>query len=374
MPNQDNKKDIEQLFCLFNSHFDKSDIYLSINGNGCEINLRELSIDQLDSVINSIKNECNAGNSDILDSIKQTIDSVGSYGLRGNKRLYVGFNKERKVGGRKQKEQQRGKHYYANDNRFSKSNQELPKSYANKIICGDSEDKLKLIPNNSVDLVFTSPPYNFGLEYDGQNDAEMWNDYFNKLFRILDECIRVLKFGGRLVINVQPLFSDHIPSHHFISSHLVSKQMIWRGEILWEKNNYNCKYTAWGSWKSPSNPYMKYTWEFLEIFCKGSLKHSGKRELADINEDNFKKWVYAKWSIAPERQMKTYKHPAMFPEELAKRVLLLFSFKGDVVLDPFMGTGTTCLSAKKNGRVYLGIDNSKRYCEVAENRLSSILI
>ena len=368
---QYNGEELEQLFCRFNSQFDKRDIYLSINGESCEINLRELSINHLESVINALMEECHPSNSSLLESIKQTINNVGSYGLRGNKRQYVGFNKERKVAGRKQKEQQRGKHYYTEGAEFEKSNQPLPKHYANKIICGDSEMALKSIPNNSVDLVFTSPPYNFGLAYRGQSDAAMWNDYFNKLFSIFDECIRVLKFGGRLVINVQPLFSDYIPSHHIISNHLISRRLIWRGEILWEKNNYNCKYTAWGSWKSPSNPYMKYSWEFLEVFCKGSLQHSGNKELADIDGDDFKKWVYGKWSIAPERKMKEYGHPAMFPEELARRVLLLFSFSGDVVLDPFMGVGTTCLSAKKHGRIYLGIDNSQQYCEVAEKRLAS---
>ena len=107
----------------------------------------------------------------------------------------------------------------------------------------------------------------------------------------------------------------------------MREKLIWKGEILWEKNHYNCKFTAWGSWKSPSSPYLKYTWEFLEIFCKGDLKKSGDSKNADIDADSFKEWVSAKWSIAPERNMGKFKHPAMFPEELANRVLKLFSFK-----------------------------------------------
>jgi DNA modification methylase len=149
--------------------------------------------------------------------------------------------------------------------------------------------------------------------------------------------------------------------------------MIWKGEILWEKNNYNCKYTAWGSWKSPSNPYLKYTWEFVEIFSKGNLKKTGLPENADITPDEFKEWVVAKWSIAPERRMKEYGHPAMFPEKLAERVLKLFSFKGDIVLDPFNGVGTTTAVAKKLGRQFVGIDISPEYCDIANKRIESAL-
>ena len=283
------------------------------------------------------------------------------------------LNKERKVIGRKKKEIKRGKHFYADQSAVSKANEDLPENFCNQVLCGDSEDLLKGLPDNCIDLVFTSPPYNFGLDYDGGEDSENWPLYFDKLFRILDECMRVLKHGGRLVVNVQPLFSDYIPSHHLISRHMLDKGMIWKGEILWEKNNYNCKYTAWGSWKSPSSPYLKYTWEFVEIFCKGSLKIHGKSSDADITGNEFKKWVYAKWSIAPERNMKAFDHPAMFPEELARRILLLFSFRGNAVLDPFAGVGTTCLVAKKNGRIYLGMDNSQQYCDTALKRLDEIM-
>ncbi len=222
-------------------------------------------------------------------------------------------------------------------------------------------------------MIFTSPPYNFGLDYQFNQDAHHWDEYFEKLFLIFDECVRVIKFGGRIAVNIQPLFSDYIPSHHIISNFFMSKKMIWKGEILWEKNNYNCKYTAWGSWKSPSNPYLKYTWEFIELFSKGTLKKTGTNDNADISAEEFKKWVACKWSIAPERKMKEYDHPAMFPEELAYRVLKLFSFKDDVVLDPFNGVGTTTLMAKRTDRKFLGIDISEEYCKKAEYRISSNL-
>lgn len=306
--------------------------------------------------------------------ILEEIDSIKSYGLKGKKRLYVGYNSERKVQGRAEKIANREPYFYAAKNHFSKTNRQIPAEFKNKIICADSEELLKKLPDNCVDLVFTSPPYNFGLEYSAHGDAFHWEHYFAKLYRIFSECVRVLKFGGRIAVNIQPLFSDYIPSHHLISQFFIEKKMIWKGEILWEKNNYNCKYTAWGSWKSPSNPYLKYTWEFVEIFSKGTLKKEGSSVKADISADEFKKWVVAKWSIAPERGMKEFEHPAMFPEELAARVLKLFSFEGDLILDPFNGAGTTTAVAKKTNRDFLGIDNSEKYCETARKRMEGFLL
>jgi DNA modification methylase len=307
----------------------------------------------------------------ILKLINQ-LDAVKGYGVKGKKRVYVDYDAERKVQGRKKKAENRGIYYYAQDNAFSKQNNELPPQYTNKIVCADSEEMLKKLPDNCVDLIFTSPPYNFGLDYEGQTDAVHWEKYLEKLFAIFRECIRVTKHGGRIIVNVQPLFSDYIPIHHIISDFFMKNKMIWKGEILWEKNNYNCKYTAWGSWKSPGHPYLKYTWEFLEIFCKGDLRHGGESSRADITGDEFKKWVYAKWSIAPERGMKEWGHPAMFPEKLAEQALKLFSFEGDVILDPFNGVGTTTKVAAQTGRRYIGIDVSPQYCKKAQQRISSI--
>jgi DNA modification methylase len=113
--------------------------------------------------------------------------------------------------------------------------------------------------------------------------------------------------------------------------------------------------------------------EFLEIFAKGTLKKESNSQETDITADEFKKWVVAKWSISPERNMKEFNHPAMFPEELVMRALKLFSYKNDVILDPFNGVGTTSLVAHKLDRKYLGIDISKEYFERAESRLQSIL-
>lgn len=355
-----------------NEHFDPDDFVATITDGLVEVWVRQVDMTTLTHATQAAT--AVHEDVDLPDRILSAVAEIGSYGLNGNKRLYVGYNRERKVLGRRKKEARRGKHYYAQNTDFARQTNPLPDRFVDSVLRGDSEHVLKDLPDNCVDLIFTSPPYNFGLGYSGAEDGDAvdWQSYFDKLFRILDECIRVLKFGGRLIVNVQPLFSDYIPSHHLISNHLVKRHLIWKGEILWEKNNYNCKYTAWGSWKSPSSPYLKYTWEFLEVFCKGDLRKKGDSAHADIDAQSFKEWVLAKWSIAPERRMREFDHPAMFPEELARRVLLLFSFRGDIVLDPFNGVGTTCVAAQRNSRRFIGVDVSEAYCKVAEARLANV--
>jgi DNA modification methylase len=368
----ENKKII--ILNLFN-FFPKEDIDFELDSDGLIIYLKELDFLKFKKQVEiEIKKTTDQESKNLLHTILEKIEKIKSYGLKGKKRLYVDYNKERKVKNREEKEASRGKYYYAIGNNFSKINDKLPEQFLNKIIVGDSEFVLKQLPDNCIDLIFTSPPYNFGLDYENHQDGVDWEKYFEKLFSIFKECIRVLKYGGRIIVNVQPLFSDYVPIHHIISNFFMENKLIWKGEILWDKHNYNCKYTAWGSWKSPSNPYLKYTWEFLEIFCKGDLKHEGDDKMADITADEFKKWVYAKWDIQPEYNMKKYGHPAMFPEELVERVLKLFSFKGDIILDPFNGVGTTIAVAKRLSRNYLGIDISKEYCKKAEERLKNTQI
>lgn len=367
------KSDISLIDKMF-KYFPTDDFTYELFDEKAIVYLNSLDIDTFKDIINTTtRNSSSLTTNNLLNEIYNKIDSIKSYGLKGKKRVYVGYNNERKVINREKKEEKRGLYYYANDNNFSKKNNEIPNEYLNKIICSDSEEVLKKLPNNCIDLIFTSPPYNFGLEYESTDDDHKWEKYFDKLFKIFNECIRVIKYGGRIIVNIQPLFSDYIPSHHIISNFFINKKMIWKGEILWEKNNYNCKYTAWGSWKSPSNPYLKYTWEFIEIFCKGSLKKEGISENADIVGDEFKKWVYAKWSIAPEKKMQKYGHPAMFPEELVSRIIKLFSFKNDIVLDPFNGVGTTTSIANELNRKYLGIDISDDYCNKAKSRINEVL-
>src|SRR5208283_2838743 len=147
-------------------------------------------------------------------NIIEKISRIKSYGIKGGKRFYVTYNDERKVENRQSKVNKRGLYYYAQKNNFSKKNTPLPEKYENLIICRDSEEVLRQLPDNCIDLVITSPPYNFGFGYDTSKDGIDWEKYFQKLFAIFDECVRVLRYGGRIIVNIQPLFSDYVPSHH----------------------------------------------------------------------------------------------------------------------------------------------------------------
>lgn len=353
---------VDAALTMLSSKFNKEDLFVERIENELVIHLNQVDMKYLESVSCELQNE-------IVTRIYEKINAIRSFTLKGGKRQFVDYNAERKVIGRKDKESNRSRFYYVEGNDFVNKNNEFPSEYRDRVICADSLAVLKKIPDNCVDIIVTSPPYNFGLSYDEHDDTSFWDDYYKMLYAIFDECVRVLKYGGRIVVNVQPLYSDYIPTHHIISNYFINKKLIWKAEIIWEKNNYNCKYCSWGSWKSPASPYMKYTWEFLEVFCKGDLKKNGDKDKIDINDEEFKSWVVAKWSIAPERKMKEYGHPAMFPESLVERVLKLFSYEGDVVLDPFNGAGTTTVVAYKFNRHYLGIDISDAYCKTAEDRI-----
>lgn len=237
---------------------------------------------------------------------------------------------------------------------------------------GDCLDILPNIDDNSIDCIITSPPYNFDMDYNTYEDNKKWNDYFDWLDKVWKECYRVLKDDGRLIINVQPLFSDYIPSHSIITSRVLDIGFKWKAEILWEKNNYNCGYCTWGSWKSPSMPYMKYTWEFVEVFVKKQYKKVGDNKNIDITADEFKKWVVAKWNIAPEKNMKEYGHPAMFPEELPERLLKLFTYQHDIILDPFMGCGTVGVVCERTNRSFIGIEIDEKYFKAAKERIDRV--
>lgn len=350
---------------LLNLKLINSDAFFSIVNNLLVFYFNKVDINNLKVALKNLELP------DLLEYLYLRINSVRSYGINNGARVYLTYNDELKVQHKADKSKKRKGIFYSKP--FSHDENIVPDKFVDKIFTADSELFLKELPDNSIDLIFTSPPYNFGIEYSDHDDSMVWQDYFAKLYRILFECIRIMKFGARLVVNIQPLFSEYIPSHHFISNYLTSQGLIHRNEIIWEKNNYSAKFTSWGSWKSPSSPYFKYTWEFIEVFSKGSIKKSGETDKSDLTAEEFKKWTIGKWNIAPERNMKKLDHDAIFPEELAKRVIKLFSFKGDLVLDPFNGVGTTTKVAKDLGRRFIGIDASEVYNETAIKRMEGVI-
>ena len=133
----------------------------------------------------------------------------------------------------------------------------------NNIYNEDCLEFMKKLPDNIIDCIITSIPYNFDRNYDTYDDKVDLKEYVDWLKLVFQECSRILKDDGRIFVNVQPIFTDNFPTHHIVSQILTDCGLTWGGEIIWEKNNYNCAYTTWGSWCSPSKPYLKYTWEYI---------------------------------------------------------------------------------------------------------------
>ena len=240
--------------------------------------------------------------------------------------------------------------------------------YLNKIINGDVIGVLGKIPDNTVHLAITSPPYNVGKDYDSHNDKMNYEEYLNWLNKVWIETERILVPGGRFCLNIAPTgIKDFVPIHQDFTNRLRKIGMTFRTEIIWYKQTM-LKRTAWGSFKSPSNPHIVPSWEYVLIFSKNQNKLEGNPEDADITKEEFMKFSDGMWYIPPETQRNG--HPAPFPEELIYRLIKFYSYKGNTVLDMFGGTGTVAVVAKKTGRNFIHIDISKEYCKVAAKRLS----
>jgi len=244
------------------------------------------------------------------------------------------------------------------------------KEFENRIICGDVLEIMKNIPKNSVHLAITSPPYNVGKEYDNHNDKMDYKEYLKWLKEVWRETKRVLVPGGRFALNIAPTgIKDFIPIHHDFTNQLRKLGMVFRTEVIWYKQTM-LKRTAWGSWKSPSNPHIVPSWEYVLIFTKGKKGLEGNSENADITTEEFKQFSDGFWKIQPERQRNG--HPAPFPEDLIYRLIKFYSYKGNTVLDMFGGTGTVAVVSHKTDRNFIHIDISKEYCNTAEERLRKV--
>jgi DNA modification methylase len=244
----------------------------------------------------------------------------------------------------------------------------LPLSgFVDAVIRGDALEVLRRAPTASVHLAITSPPYNVGIRYEGYADARAHAEYLAWLRTVWQELYRVLVPGGRFALNVAPTsIKDFRPIHHDLSRDLRDLGYIMRTEIIWYKQTMGRR-TAWGSWRSPANPHIIPSWEYVLVFSKGSWRLDGARDAIDITAREFEKFSDGYWHIQPERRR--HGHPAPFPEELIRRLIKFYSYRENVVLDMFGGTGTVAAVARSTGRHFVHIDTSLEYCEQALARL-----
>lgn len=256
------------------------------------------------------------------------------------------------------------------DNKIlDKNENNFPDELENKFILGSAEN-MKELPDNSVHLMITSPPYNVSKEYD--EDLTL-KEYLHLLENSFKETFRVLVNGGRACINVANLGrKPYIPLSDSISKIMIDIGFNMRGEIIWNKAASASPSTAWGSWQSAANPILRDMHEYILVFSKGDYKREKEKKENSITKEQFMEWTKSIWTMNAE-SARRIGHPAPFPEELPYRLIQLYSFKGDIILDPFMGSGTTAVSAIKSDRKFVGYDISQEYIYLAEKRLKPFL-
>lgn len=245
-------------------------------------------------------------------------------------------------------------------------NQNKISKLRNKIITKSSENMNELI-DNCISLTVTSPPYNIGKD----SDEDLSDDeYWKMITKVFEEVYRVTESGGRLVVNVANLGrKPYIPFSKYFIEIILEIGFLMRGEIIWQKSKGANANFAWGSWLSPSNPVIRDIHEYCLVFSKDSMKNSAKGE-PTIEKDEFMESTLSIWNITPARAKKIG-HPAPFPVELPKRFINLYSFKNDLILDPFIGSGSTAIAAKLLDRDYIGYELNPEYVKIAKNRLKN---
>ena len=243
----------------------------------------------------------------------------------------------------------------------------IPSININKIYCKSSE-KMSELPDSSIHLMVTSPPYNVKKEYDEDLTIE---EYRSLLKTVFSETYKKLVTGGRACINVANLGrKPYIPLHSYIIEDMLDLGYLMRGEIIWNKATSASSSTAWGSWLSAANPVLRDIHEYLLIFSKESFSRIRKGRENTIDKEQFLEWTKSIWTFSAV-SAKSIGHPAPFPEELPYRLMQLYTFKGDVVLDPFCGSGQTCLAALKSGRNFVGYDINDKYVKLARKRIKA---
>ncbi len=242
----------------------------------------------------------------------------------------------------------------------------LPKNVINKLFCKSSES-MEELPDNSIHLMVTSPPYNVGKDYDKDLSLE---EYRRLLRNVFKEVYRTLVVGGRACINIANLGrKPYIPLHSFIIEDMLKIGFFMRGEIIWNKASSASPSTAWGSWMSAVNPTLRDIHEYILVFSKGNNgRDNSNNKQMSITKEEFMEFTKSMWTF-PAQQARLVGHPAPFPVELPLRLIKLYTFVGDVVLDPFIGSGTTAIASVMTGRHFVGYDIEKNYIKLAEKRI-----
>lgn len=268
---------------------------------------------------------------------------------------------------------------------ISKDERLSPPAVVDTLFVGDAREMTDAqVADRSVALMVTSPPYFTGKEYETDMAAghvpSSYVEYIEMLRDVFDVCLRKLEPGGRMAINVANLGRRPYRS---LSADVISilqndLGMLLRGEVIWQKAKGAGGSCAWGSFRSPQNPVLRDVTERVIIASKGRFDRAVKRAKrieqglpseSTIETDEFLEATIDIWEIPSERAT-TVGHPAPFPVALPTRLIELYTYRGDLVLDPFVGSGTTALAASRIGRHYVGFDIESDYIELAKGRLA----
>jgi site-specific DNA-methyltransferase (adenine-specific) len=240
--------------------------------------------------------------------------------------------------------------------------------YGDIVIFNNDIFALEDINEETIDLIVTSPPYDVDIKYENYNDNIPYEEYLEFTQKWLAKCYSLAKKDGRLCLNV-PLDKNKGGQQSVCADiTTIAKRVGWKyhATIIWNEQNISRR-TAWGSWLSASAPFVIAPVEVIIVMYKEQWEkmHKGK---SDITREEFIEWTNGVWNFSGESRSKIG-HPAPFPVELPKRCIKLFSFVGDTVLDPFVGSGTTLIACLETKRMGIGVDINKKYCELAQKRL-----
>lgn len=246
----------------------------------------------------------------------------------------------------------------------------VPEVALDRIFCKSSE-KMGEIPDKSVHLMVTSPPYNVGKLYDKEMSLAEYRDFLSSVWK---EVYRVLVPGGRACINIANLGrKPYIPLHAFVIEDMIKLGFLMRGEVIWDKGATASSSVAWGTYLSAKNPVLRDSHEYILIFSKQTFTRGIKENMkSTMSKEEFIEYTKSVWSFGAESATKIG-HPAPFPVELPNRCIKLYTFENEVVLDPFIGSGTTAVSALMLNRHFVGYEIDPEYVKLAGNRINMIL-